>query len=113
MGPDLNFVADRGLHDWARWMRAPSDLREMWYPAKSAGFVTGGIGCWDDLEDECDSYRAQGVSVIVEQLEVTQKSAVYNRYLGCVFRGRPGVLEEELKAALDRVGREMIVRGLA
>ena len=110
--PEIEVMTDNALRTWARWMRSPSDLRDLWYPSTSPGFSSGGISCWDDFDDSCASALAQSVDVIVNALEVTERSAVMHEYLGSVFRGREGVLEDALERAIAKLGRALLARGV-
>lgn len=97
---------------WADWQRARSDLRELWYPRTAAGFASGGIGCYDDLAESLDSQMAQALDVIIEGLDLIERSAIHHHYLASVFRGREGVLEESLERAVIKIGRKLVERGL-
>lgn len=103
---------DISLAAWAKWMRRPSHLQELSFPPVSPCFATGGINCWDDLEDSGEGYLATTMDSIVDSLELVQKSAIYNRYLASLFRGRAGTLEEALTAAVWEVKKKMLEKGL-
>lgn len=105
-------MASRALEAWSEWMESPSDLRALWYPGKSAGFATGGINCYDDLEDGGAAILAQAIGQIVEELPLIQKSAIYHHYLATVWRAREGVLEQALEDGTLAVAKAMVVRGV-
>lgn len=108
----LTVSADYALRTWARWMRSPSDIRALGYPAESCGFANAGVTSWGDEEENLDLAMALGVDAIVSGLMPIEQSAIHNQYLHSVFRGRPGVLEEALEHAILKVGRALIVKGL-
>lgn len=109
----LEQTVDGALRQWAAWMRGPSEIRELGYPSEAAGFATGGISCYDDLDESVLSIQVHGVDVIIAELPVLERSAVHHTYLCCVFRAREGVLEQALANAIQVIGRKMVARGLA
>lgn len=109
---EIEESVDIALRAWARWMSSSSHLQELTYPAVSPCFATGGINCWDDLEDAGDGYRVTTLDAIIDSLEITQRSAIYNRYLASLFRGRPGTLEEALSNAVWEIKKKMFEKGL-
>lgn len=109
---EIDESVDIALTAWARWMSSSSHLQELSYPAVSPCFATGGINCWDDLEDAGNGYRVTTLDAIIDGLEVTHRSAIYTRYLASLFRGRPGTLEEALANAVWEVKKKMFEKGL-
>lgn len=112
MRTSMEVTADYALRIWAKWMRNNSDILSLGYPKESCGFSDAGIGVYADFEESLDTQMAVGINAIVDDLPGIQQSAISNAYLSCVFRGRPGVLQNALDSAILTVGRMMIVRGL-
>lgn len=108
----IQVLGDSGLRAWRAWMVSSDHHKELGYPSTSPGFVTGGINCWDDLEESIGGVLVQAVDSIVAGLEVIERGAIYHHYLACVWRAREGVLEEALERAVGKVGRKLIERGL-
>lgn len=78
--------ADRLLRIWADYMRRGTVGKGA--PTKSAGFATGGIGCWDDLEESVDSSLATEVNTILNDMTGQHYCAISNHYASRVWRHR-------------------------
>lgn len=109
---EIDASVDVALQAWARDQRRASYLRELTYPSVSPCFATGGINCWDDVEDSGEAYLALAMDSIIDSLELIQRSAICNRYLASVFRGREGTLEAALASAVTEIKRKMFEKGL-
>lgn len=68
------------LAAWADWMRG--DVVSEGLPSSSAGFATGGISCWDDLEEEGHAYAGAAVDVAVRKLDVVPRTCIEVIWLG-------------------------------
>lgn len=98
------------LADWADWMR--SEKVGAGYPEKSAGFVTGGISCWDDLEDEGSAYACNATDAAIETLDVVSKVAISEVWLGCGWTMRRLDLEDVAVAAMQPLWRALMTKGV-
>jgi len=80
-------VIDELLEMWAAWQERYS-LR-LGHKAKSVGFATGGINCWDDLESSVSDWTCEAIDASVRQLSInhpSQAAAVHRQYLGTSWR---------------------------
>src|SRR5689334_1767432 len=69
---------------WAAWTRAHKP--KLGYPAKSPGFATGGINCYDDLQESADDHACRTMDKLVEDLKPAPRAAVRHCHLGEVWR---------------------------
>lgn len=71
------------LSCWANWLRGGEVTRG--YPRTSAGFLTGGINCYDDLEESVNDHIAATASVIVQSMRETPRRMILAVWTGSVF----------------------------
>lgn len=78
---DTNMALVDLLDDWARWMRSGDDANG--YPDKSAGFSSGGLKSFEDLEDQVDGVKWVTITTIVNDLPELPKRAIFYQFLSC------------------------------
>lgn len=101
------------LELWTQWMHSASDLRAMWYPAKSCGLRGGGVvtnDAFHDLEEECNSVTIQTVEAAVNCLPPAMRAAV-ERYCGLCFCVTIRDYESQLAEACSRIRRALVANG--
>lgn len=100
------------LDCWASWMRTGRDGRG--YPSKSCGFATGGIGCWDDLDESNSAHMAIAADGAIKGLEIELRTCI-----GIVWLGHSpctqgiGVIDVDAVAvmAVKSIYRGLLIRG--
>lgn len=100
------------LDNWAQWHKSASQPN-LGYPKKSMGIKGGGQsieGVFEELCDRLDHYTAEVTEAIVNDLTISQRGAIWRRWLGCsIFVRNP---EQTLQDAYDVLVRRMAERGL-
>lgn len=99
-GENMNIECPRVayyLSVWREWMLRPG--LHLGYPAASFPFFGSGLASVEDLEDETDDAAAIVMDRIIEDLPMTEKTAVTHYVLSAVFRGRdlPGAWGRALR----------------
>jgi hypothetical protein len=59
------------LELWRRWMTQSSS--HLGYPSKSIGISSGGVNCWDDISEQCDSYTIEVVDAAISSLILSKR----------------------------------------
>jgi hypothetical protein len=84
-GPDEQ-VVDL-LEQWAEWQRGYRV--RIGFPTRSCAMQSGGLGSFDEMCDEAQSYRCRAVDACIDDLSVpAQRAAIHRRYLSAVYRMR-------------------------
>ena len=93
------------LEDWVEWCKLFKE--KTGYPKKSAGFATGGINCYDDMEDSIKNDKYDSLTAAVKDLydeNQVYAAAIYMRYgISRVFRFPRDNFEQTLILAHDRL----------
>lgn len=113
---DLKWI-DTWLREWARWMRDDHSFieRRLGYPARSAGFSTGGSGSADAFDIMCDDMDLASIRSIdraVRALDGQHYAALMNHYINRVVRHR-GDPEAILGESLEIIAVSAAKAGVA
>jgi len=96
--------------NWRKWMR--DGVLTEGYPAKSSGFIGGGLSrTFDEMVESADTRCAEIVDAVVNSLSSAQRAAVYHQYLYAVFRFPRG-FDDAIAAARLRVAVLLVQRGV-
>lgn len=74
------------LHTWADWLRQPAI--HLGYPTTAAGIRWRCADDWEDLVDHLDETMARAVDTAVDDLPLTERTAVYAVVIGPMVRMR-------------------------
>ena len=87
------------LMDWADWQKGYR--MKGGYPARSAGFDTGGYASksFDEMLEDSDMEICRLVDYAINDLSPVQNAAIYRRYLAAVFRFERVIYIEALAGA--------------
>ena len=96
---------------WANWMRHGIGVKG--YPTSSCGFASGGVNCFDDLDDAAASYAARAVDGSVEGLDHVSRSCIGIIWLGHTVRYNRIDVEEKATEAIRVIWRGLQIRGVA
>jgi hypothetical protein len=102
---------DNALRDWAEWSNTQN--HRLWYPQKSVGFATGGINCWDDLENQVDSYICNAVDTAIHDLQPIERAAIYTKYIHAVYRFPRQNFEQIIENAEQNLLKALDKKGVA
>lgn len=93
---------DDVLQDWAEWHQR--ERTALGYPAKAAGFATGGLRSFEDMYDSVKASRMDRVQASVDSLAPIQAAAITMAY---GVAGRFRFPMEDFEAALE-TGKERL-----
>ena len=89
------------LEDWSRWMK--HDSHKLGYPSKTSYLSSGGESTSDAFEhmiDRADKENVKILNACIDSLNVTQKKAIYYKWLG---GKKPMYYERDLDLAMDNL----------
>ena len=91
---------------WKRFMK--HDNHKLGYPSRSFGVAGSSSGTFDEMVEEYDSNIVRTIDAVISSLEVSQRQAIWARWLGTK---KPMYYELKLELALDNlltiVGRRL------
>lgn len=71
------------LDIWQEWMK--KDNTKLGYPKKSLGMISGGYSNSENFDEMLESAELEDIRLVdtcIDELEPTQRAAIYHRYLG-------------------------------
>ena len=99
------------LNCWVDWMHRSAGVAG--YPKASIGFKTGGINCFDDLDDRASSYAARAVDGSMESLDSDQRSCIGHIWLDNVMPNRNIDVDKIAAEAVRIIYHGLQLRGAA
>ena len=99
------------MEDWANWMRHGVGVKG--YPEASAGFSTGGINCFDDMDSAAANYAARAVDGAIDSLDHVSRTCIGIIWLGHTIRLNRINVEDKAIEAVRVIWRGLQIRGVA
>ena len=102
---------DNALKDWAEWSNTQN--HRLWFPKQSVVFSTGGINCWDDLENQVDSFICNAVDAAIHDLIPQETAAIYTKYIHATYRFPRFDFDQTIESAETNLSKALIKKGVA
>ena len=99
------------MEDWSNWMRHGTGVKG--YPGASVGFTTGGVNCFDDLDDAAANYAARAVDGAIDSLDHVSRTCIGIIWLGHTIRLNRINVEDKAIEAVRIIWRGLQIRGVA
>lgn len=99
------------MDSWAKWMQHGAVGRG--YSTHAVGFASGGINCYDDMQEEAENYAARTVDGAVNSLDHTSRTCIGIVWLGHSIYYRRINVEEKAQEAMRVIWRRLQVFGIA
>jgi hypothetical protein len=113
--PEIVYIHDDNarvkecLDIWARWWKRGEGGMGIQGPA---GFNSGGLQSWEELQRSGDNYVAENVNAIYEDLHINHRVAIDQYHIAAVWASKRTCIADDYEAALVIVSKSLRKRGV-